>query len=211
MKTVLIFGDSNSYGTPPMAALGVEGRYDAHTRWPRVMAATLGLGYHLVEEGHPGRTTAHDDPIEGIHRNGARIIAAMIESHKPIDLLIIMLGTNDFKHRFSLNAVDVAHGVGRLVDMARRGDYVGEVLLIAPPPVLERGVLAGIFADAETKSPHYAAELAIIAQDRRAHFLDAGAYISVDSLDGVHFDAAAHRQLGHAVAEFIKEKVEKHD
>ena len=69
MKTVLCFGDSNTYGTPPLAQLGIEARHGADTRWPRIMAAELGTDWHVVEEGQPGRTTVLDDPIEGEHRN----------------------------------------------------------------------------------------------------------------------------------------------
>ena len=81
--------------------------------------ARLDAARHLVEEGHPGRTTVHDDPIEGEHRNGARILPALLESHRPIDLLAIHLGTNDLKHRFSVTAFEIARSLERLVLAAK--------------------------------------------------------------------------------------------
>ena len=101
-RTVLCYGDSNTHGTPPMADLDAAGRFDAQTRWTCVAAQALGSGWTLIEEGQPGRTTVHDDPIEGPHRNRLRILPAILESHAPIDVVVLMLGTNDLKARFSV-------------------------------------------------------------------------------------------------------------
>ena len=94
MKTIVCFGDSNTHGTCPMRDLDDVGRFDAQTRWPGVMAAALGAGWQVIEEGHPGRTTVHDDPLEGRHKNGMPALLVALETHRPIDLVIIMLGTN---------------------------------------------------------------------------------------------------------------------
>lgn len=203
MKTVLCFGDSNTYGTVPMTRLDHDERFDMDTRWPRVMAAGLGGGWHLVEEGHPGRTTVHDDPIEGIHRNGARILPAILDSHRPVDLLILMLGTNDHKQRFGLGTQDIAMGAGRLVTMAQASGRVDKILLVCPPKCLERGVLAQVFAGAEARSEGLAAEMAREAASKGVAFFDAGTVIDSDPLDGVHFSAAGHRALGRAMAEQV--------
>ena len=95
----------------------------------------------MIAEGHPGRTTVHDDPIEGEHRNGARILPALLESHRPIDLLAIHLGTNDLKPRFSAGPADIAAGLERLVRMARAsaagpGGGAPAILLLCPPPIV---------------------------------------------------------------------------
>ncbi|MGR3804885.1 SGNH/GDSL hydrolase family protein [Marinibacterium profundimaris] len=200
MKTVLCFGDSNTYGTPPLAQLGIEARHGADTRWPRIMAAELGTDWHVVEEGQPGRTTVLDDPIEGEHRNGLRVLRALIESHRPVDVLVIMLGTNDCKQRFGLGPQDISFGAGRLVQLAQATGFVDKIMLVCPPKVLERGVLAEMFAGAEARSAGLAEAMRQQAQTWGTGFFDAGSVIASDPLDGVHFGAAAHGVLGLAMA-----------
>ncbi len=200
MKTVMCFGDSNTFGTPPMKARGEDRRFEFASRWPNVMGAALGAGYKIIAEGHPGRTTVFDDPIEGIHRNGSRILLSLIESHRPVDLLIVMLGTNDQKNKFGLNAADIAGGAGGLVEIAQASGYVKDVLLIAPPKVLERGCLAEIFEGAETRSESLSNEMKAEADYLGVDFIDAAEIIESDPLDGVHFNEASHKALGEAVA-----------
>lgn len=201
--TILCYGDSNTYGTPPMARLGESGRYDAATRWPGVLRAASGR--RVEEAGLPGRTTCHDDPIEGPHRNGLSILPAVLHSATPLDLMVLMLGTNDAKQRFSLAGFDIALGVGALIQRARADLPDLPVLVICPAPVKEVGCLAPIFAGAEARMANLATDMARIARAHDAHFLDAGTIIETDPLDGVHHSAAAHQALGTAVAAKIKE------
>ncbi|MEM7461801.1 MAG: hydrolase, partial [Pseudomonadota bacterium] len=93
-------------------------RLEYERRWTGVAANLLGSGWRVVEEGLPGRTTVHDDPIEGRHKNGLSALPMVLESHRPIDMLVIMLGTNDLKTRFSLTAGDIACSEGKLVEAA---------------------------------------------------------------------------------------------
>ena len=99
-----------------------------------------------MEEGNPGRTTALDDPLEP-WKNGLRYLLPCLDSHEPLDLVIIMLGTNDLKHRFSMTAGDVARGVHRLIRAIKEKTFtVGtapEILIIAPPPILNSEMLFG--------------------------------------------------------------------
>ena len=95
MSVILCYGDSNTHGTPPMDHLGTNERHKWNERWPNVMANTLGPKYNVIDEGLPGRTTVHDDNVEGGMRNGMTVLPAILHSHKPIDLMLIMLGTND--------------------------------------------------------------------------------------------------------------------
>ena len=206
MPDILCFGDSNTYGSAPLAELGVVRRYKRARRWPWVMARALGAGWHVIEEGHPGRTTVRDDPLVGEHRNGARVLPSMLESHKP-DLLVVMLGTNDLKAQFAMTAQDVALGAGRLVDMAQGSGFVGQILLIAPVLVEERGCLAEMFTSAAAKSCAMGAHFAQVAQMRGVAFLDAAEHVAPDPLDGVHLSAASHEVLGLAVAAKLQEIV----
>lgn len=208
MPTVLLYGDSNTFGTPPMATLGEDRRFDAATRWPGVLAAALGPSVTVIAEGHPGRTTVHDDPVEGAHRNGLTILPAIIESHRPIDVAVLMLGTNDHKSRFALNGFDIASGARRLVQVMQASGHVGRILWICPPPPLERGCLAEMFEGAEPRGRTVAGHMQAMAADLGVDFLDAGALIAVDPLDGVHLSVTAHATLGAAVAARLREMLQ---
>ena len=109
-RTILCFGDSNTHGTRAMRRPDDRRRFSKEDRWTGIMASCLGDDWTVVEEGLPGRTTVFDDPIEGQHKNGLRMLRGLLESHREIDLVIIMLGTNDLKFRFSVSATDIALG-----------------------------------------------------------------------------------------------------
>ena len=208
-RMVLVYGDSNSHGTAPMAALEDMHRFGPAERWPGVLAAELGPGWLVREEGLPGRTTVYPDPVSGVHKNGYAILPAVLESHRPIDVVVLMLGSNDLKHRFQAPVVEIAESVGALVHAVRHS-YCGPgtaqpaVLLVAPPPILEAGCLAEIFEGGAAKSLRLAGAYAGIAKRHGAAFLDAGTVIASSRLDGVHFDAAEHVKLGRAVAAALK-------
>ncbi|MCA0272513.1 MAG: SGNH/GDSL hydrolase family protein [Proteobacteria bacterium] len=205
MPTVLLYGDSNTFGTPPMASLGEDRRFDAATRWPGVVRAALGPEVTVIAEGHPGRTTVHDDPVEGAHRNGLTILPAIIESHRPVDLAVLMLGTNDHKNRFALNGFDIASGALRLIEEMQASRHVKRILWICPPPPLERGCLAEMFEGAEARGRSVAGHMKAMAAELGVSFIDAGEIIAVDPLDGVHLNESAHATLGSAVAARLKE------
>ncbi|AHM02517.1 lipolytic enzyme, G-D-S-L [Roseibacterium elongatum DSM 19469] len=120
MTTVLCYGDSNTHGTVPIEAIGQRRRYPRGTRWPDAMGAALGPRYEVLAEGLPGRTTVHDDPIEGGKRSGLEVLPAILLSHEPVDLLILMLGTNDLKPRFSVTSHEIARSIERLIVTARQ-------------------------------------------------------------------------------------------
>jgi len=207
-KTLLCYGDSNTYGSMPMAHLEDIRRHGEDVRWPSMVRQKLGAGWRVIEEGHPGRTTTHDDPVEGAHKNGLRILPAILESHAPIDLLILKLGTNDLKIRFSVTAGDISLSIRKML-MTIAGSTAGpgfaapKVLVIAPPPILEAGCLADMFSGGAVKSAVLANAYARIAERHGAAFMDAGAHIAVDPLDGIHYSAEAHLALGDAVTEKI--------
>ncbi|MDZ4394813.1 SGNH/GDSL hydrolase family protein [Cypionkella sp.] len=203
MPVVMCFGDSNTHGTPPITDLARYERYGVGVRWPsRVQAA---LGCEVIEEGLPGRTSMFDDPIMGAHMNGQVGLKIALESHGPLDVLVLMLGTNDVKARFTSTPEAVVGGIAGLLDIAqhrvmqeRHGGF--KVLLVCPTPVVEVGPIKGEFwggsARSQALSPLYAA----LAQARGVAFLDAGEAIKVSPLDGVHFDQAEHAKLAEAVA-----------
>jgi lysophospholipase L1-like esterase len=206
MKTVLCYGDSNTWGYDPVT----EDRFPRDVRWTGVLRKALGDEYLVIEEGLNGRTTVWDDPIEGF-KNGASYLVPCLESHRPLDLVVIMLGTNDLKMRFSLSPYDIAEGAGVLVDIvqksaAGRDGHAPQVLLIAPPPTTTLpGRFAYMFEGAGPKSKHFAEQYRRVADAKRCHYLDAGSVIVSSELDGIHFEAGEHAKLGEAVAKAVRE------
>ena len=204
MKTVLCYGGSNTWGYDPRT----QGRYPRDVRWPGVLRRELGEGYLVIEEGLNGRTTVWDDPIEG-YKNGKSYLIPCLETHKPIDLVAIMLGTNDLKMRFSVPAVDIANGAGVLVDVVQNsaagpGGGPPQVLLLAPPPVARLTDFAEMFEGAERKSARFAAHYRRVAEERGGAFLDTADVIVSSDLDGIHLEESEHAKLGRAVAREVK-------
>lgn len=210
-RRVLCFGDSNTHGTPPMADLGSLARFDAETRWPCVMGRQLGTDWIVIEEGQPGRTSVHDDPVAGEHKNGLRVLPALLETHRPIDLVVIMLGTNDLKTRVAVTPFDIAESVERLGQLVRASDAgpdgaAPEVMLISPAPILESGILAETFQGGAAKSELLASRMRKVARNRDWLFLDAARHVAVDPVEGVHLTAEAHGALGSAVAKVLSDR-----
>jgi len=204
MKRILCYGDSNTWGAVPMNSIDDVRRWGPAERWPCVMANALGDDWNLNEEGMPGRKTVHDDPIEGIHLNGKTYLQPCVDSHWPLDVITIMLGTNDLKHKFSLNPIDIAFGVGSILFAINRlvptWTIAPRLLLVSPAPVIAPGWLEPLFADAEPKALQLASLYKQQAERYGAAFFDAGTVAQVSLVDGVHFDADQHRVLGMAIA-----------
>jgi lysophospholipase L1-like esterase len=208
MAVVLCYGDSNTHGYDCSAIAG--GRFPRDIRWPGVLAAGLGPGQQVIEEGLNGRTTIWDDPFHP-GRNGLAYLGPCLETHAPVDVVVIMLGTNDTKTIFERTAAEIASGVAVLVDVvlssgAGPAGAAPEVLLVAPPApgeVTERSELWG-FGGARAKGLELARLYATVAAMREIRFLDAGELAEVDPGDGVHLTPAGHAALGAAVAEVVR-------
>ena len=182
-QEILCYGDSNTWGCIPVTDIDHVQRYDEHTRWGGVLRDTLGEGYRVMEEGLGGRTTVFEDPVRP-NRNGYPYLMPCLESHQPLDLVMVMLGTNDLKHRFGKSAYDIASGAAFLVETilasaTGRDKSAPQVLLICPPPT---AMLSPIFVDmfegGYEKSRQLAPFYRDVAQDFGVHFLDAGEVIS---------------------------------
>ena len=137
MKTILCYGDSNTWGCIPLTGAHPPRRYGPAQRWPGVLRRELGNGFWIVEEGLNGRTTVWDDPLEPF-RSGKELLVPCLLTHQPIDLVIVMLGTNDLKIRFGVGARDIAAGAGFLLDVVHAskcgpGESPPEALLLCPP------------------------------------------------------------------------------
>jgi lysophospholipase L1-like esterase len=205
-RTVLCYGDSNTHGTVPMRQILERERFGPDARWPGVMAGALGPGWHVVEAGLPGRTTSLPDPVMGAHINGLAVLPAVLASAAPVDLVVLMLGTNDLKRRFQMPALEIAVCLENLLlavgqSIAGPGGAAPRRLVVAPAPVTETGCLAEIFEGAERQAPKLAGHYAAVAERHGAEFFDAGGVVAVSPVDGVHLDAGAHAALGRALAD----------
>jgi lysophospholipase L1-like esterase len=205
MKTIVCYGDSNTWGYDPVS----QDRLSITQRWTGVLAQELGAGYRIIEEGLGGRTTVWDDPIEG-YKNGKGYLIPCLETHKPIDLIIIMLGTNDLKKRFSVSAYDIANGAGVLVDVVQKSasgprGTVPQILLMAPPPTTQLTEFAEMFEGAGEKSQKFSQHYCRIANLYGCSLFDTREVIVSSELDGIHFEAGEHHKLGKAVAARVRE------
>jgi lysophospholipase L1-like esterase len=206
-RTVLCFGDSNTWGWNP----STTDRYPPDVRWTGVLSSVLGKEWNVIVEGLNGRTTVLDDPIEE-DKNGKRQMLCCLESHKPIDLVVIMLGTNDLKLRFNFGAFDIAEGVGCLVDITKASDCgVGgaapEMLVLAPPPILDdRPPYCEMFRGGRDKSIRFKDEFGRMGVERDVPVMFMQDIVSVSPVDGIHLSLEGHRSIGRAVAETVRRR-----
>ena len=209
MPTIVCYGDSNTHGFDP----ATSGRFPPEVRWPGVLRRELGEGFEIVEEGLNGRTTIWEDPfVDG--RNGRTYLAPCLLSHAPVDVVALMLGTNDLKAVFRVGAAEIASGLATLVELIQRSGAGPEgraphVLLVVPPPVGSGSKHAELwgFGRALEESRRLSGLCQTVAEDARCARLDAGTIVSPSPLDGVHLDAAGHNRLGRAIAPEVRRLV----
>ncbi|MDR1613907.1 MAG: SGNH/GDSL hydrolase family protein [Planctomycetota bacterium] len=212
-KTILCFGDCNTWGAVPGLK---KKRFPQYVRWPGVLFKLLRTRFRVVEEGLYARTAILDDPIEsafGIERNGARILGAALASHAPVDLVIIMLGTNDLKRRFAMTAADIAAGVGVLAQRARAPEFgpefmaPPEVLVICPPAIWEVEANSSLtFKGGREKSMEFPTVFNRMGKDLGVPILFAEDFIHSDPADGIHLSAKSHETLGQELARWVLER-----
>lgn len=207
MPVLLVYGDSNTHGSSPILPDGSSFRYGPDIRWPMRLAQAL-PDWRVIDEGLPGRTTAHDNPFTGAHKNGLSVLPAILESHAPVDVIAIMLGTNDLKARLNLPAREIAEGVRQLVLRIRAGAFgpggtQPRLLIIAPVPITEVPPHDEVLAGGAAKSRQLVPLLEKLAADTGAAFFDAGSVVAVSPVDGVHLEPEAHVALAAALAPVI--------
>ena len=207
-KRILCYGDSNTWGAIPGG--DETTRYTENVRWTGVLQSVLGNDYRIIEEGYCGRTTVFDDVVEN-RVNGLTYFAQCIASQSPLDLIIIMLGTNDLK--FSHTPEYVAKSMEVLLEMAYN-PYSWErqkcprVLLIAPPKLSENirsSCFCGMFTEESVQISGRIGKLyKKLAEKWECDFLDAAEFVKASPVDCVHLEREGHKILAKAVAEKIK-------
>lgn len=209
-KRILCYGDSNTWGN----ISGTPDRFDPDVRWTGVLQRALGDDYLVIEEGYNGRTSVFTDIVEG-RLSGLDYFGPCLDSQSPLDLVIIMLGTNDLKIRFGVEAQTIAFGFGRYLDKLKTTPMMGgmpRVLLVSPilldESYKQNVLFHGMFGeDGVERSKALAPAYKAFAEANGIDFMDAALYASPVEVDGVHMGADSHERLGKAFAERVKQLI----
>ncbi len=206
-KTILCYGDSLTWGSDPATG----GRHPKACRWPDVLAAGLGSKVEVITDGLRGRTTAYDEYLSDSDRNGARTLPTALYTHAPLDLVILVLGTNDMKPHIAGTAIAAMQGMRRLVHIVRNhvpGPDMPKpkVLVVSPPPLCktEDVFTAEMFKGGIEHSIHLAKLYAQVANEQKCEFFDGGSAAKTSPIDGVHLDDANTVKLGEALVPIVK-------
>ena len=206
-KTILCYGDSNTWGNMPRS----DDRYPRSIRWPAVLQTSLGANYEVISEGLCGRTLVAEDSTKP-HRTGITHLRAIVESADPVDLIVIMLGTNDVKSTYNLSATDIAGHLLQTVEYIRTLsdlEKIPKILILCPPavitpttedldPRMERGIeLFKVLPDLYEE----------VAVQLGCGFINTGEYISSSAIDGYHLDPEGHLKIAELVKDWVKQNV----
>ncbi|MCV0396848.1 MAG: SGNH/GDSL hydrolase family protein [Rhizobiaceae bacterium] len=207
MKTVLCYGDSLTWG---YNAEG-PGRHAHADRWPSVLQAALGDAVLVIPEGLNGRTTAFDDHLGAADRNGARLLPSLLDTHSPLDLIVIFLGGNDMKPWIAGRAAAAQRGMRRLIDIVRGHAYPmdevpPDILIVAPPPLCETADpdFAAMFEGGIEQSRMIATFYSDLADVTGCGFFDAASVAEASPIDGVHLDADSTRAIGRGLEPLVR-------
>ena len=208
MQHILVYSDSLSWGIIPTT----RRRLPFDKRWPGVMEIALcssGNKVRVIEDCLNGRRTVWDDPFKP-GRNGLVGLAQRIEIHSPLELVVLMLGTNDFQSMHEHNAWHSSQGILALITAIRTapiepGMPVPQILVVAPPAIqTPKGPIAPKFEGGERKCLGLAAAYRKVCEEADCHFFDAGSVITSSNVDGVHVDAEQHLTLGNELSQVVR-------
>ncbi len=212
IRSILCFGDSNTYGVNPED----NSRFPLSVRWTGRLQSLLGYDrYHVVEEGYCGRTTCFSDDSDEM-RSGIKVLDMILKTHSPLDMVVIMLGTNDFKVQFSMKAKVSAFGVKKIVEKTKKFCLAEgkkePAFLIVSPINMGDAIDESRFWEYSTESKREIGKLPPIlksvADEAGALFFDAST-VAVPGSDQLHMTKESHEHLAHALYEIIKEYFEK--
>ncbi|MEK7059411.1 MAG: GDSL-type esterase/lipase family protein [Patescibacteria group bacterium] len=207
-KVILCYGDSNTYGRKPGK---LPARYPSNIRWPGHLQKLLGEDYRVVEEGLRSRTTDIADPDEP-HLNGKSHLYPSLKSHNPIDVFVLMLGTNDLKTKYNRSATEVAASLSGLIDIVKANGTnstgeIPEVMLISPilidhtAPGFDDGT-GRYDEESAAKSAQLSSQIKAAADRSSSNFFDASS-VARPGVDGKHMDHESHMALARSLARII--------
>lgn len=199
MKQILCFGDSNTYGLIP----ATKDRYDWNTRWTGILSKKIEKnGYRVVEEGLCGRTTIFEDATRK-GRKGADLLPIILETHKPIDTVVLMLGTNDCKTAYGATAEKIGSGIELLIKQIKDSDPDINIILVSPIELGEGVWEEGFDTEFNENSVKVSKQLPEvyrkIAERYDADFVAASDYARPSSEDREHLNEFGNRQLAEAI------------
>lgn len=193
-KTIVCYGDSNTWGYSPR-----EDRYPRSIRWANILQKLLGSDYEVSSEGLPGRTFASVNPAKPF-LTGITHLKSIIETHNPVDLMIVMLGTNDVKLMYNLTAEDIAKHLEETIVLIQKD--IKNVLVICPPGIIipENNDLNPEFVKGLEISKQLPPLYKAVAEKYSCGFINAGEHIVSSKVDGFHLDASEHEKLAGVIA-----------
>lgn len=205
MKNILCYGDSNTYGLIP----GINGRYGWGVRWTSILSERLRTAnYHIIEEGLCGRTTVFEDPLRR-GRNGAELLPTILESHSPIDRVLIMLGTNDCKTVYGASAEVIGKGARRLIEQVRQTAPDAKILLISPihlgDQVWQKEFDPEFCRESVEISRALGPVYRKLAEEMKIGYLDAADYAASSPVDQEHMDEKGHAALAEGIYRYLSE------
>lgn len=204
MREILCFGDSNTYGLIP----GTKERYGRDIRWTGILADRLyEENYRIVEEGLCGRTTVFEDELRD-GRKGIDLLPVLLESHAPIDRIILMLGTNDCKSFYNASAEVIGMGIEKLLQQIRNADQNIKILLISPIWLGEGVWQEGFDPEFNENSVDVSKKLKKvyrkIADKNGCDFLAASDVAEASETDREHLDSDGHKKLAEAILKMLE-------
>lgn len=205
MKTIFCYGDSNTWGYIP----GSGDRFPYSIRWTGILQKRLGNRYRVIEEGLSGRYTVWNDPFRP-GRNGSKLLLPLLESHAPVSLVILMLGTNDVLHIMENTAYDAALGCSVLIEIVQRSKcgvrgVSPSVLLISPPMISELSDNLALLCHGNPEKSYYFSQYyRQVSEELDCDFLDASKVCKPSDKDGVHLDQDAHLSLALTIEDKLK-------
>ena len=206
-KHIVCFGDSNTRGycADPADCADGGARFNESERWTCLLQKALGEEYLVLEEGLSGRTTVFADPLHE-SMDAVSVAYPVLMSHEPVDLLVIMLGTNDTKERFAANAAAIAVGMERLIQKCQSTPCWGatgpNLLIVCPPPLgagFHDEVMGKGCVEKSVALPPY---LKAVAERNGCAFFDAKD-CEMNGVDFTHLTKAGHAKLARELAKIV--------
>ena len=207
-KHIVCLGDSNTHGycADPTDCADGGNRFNENERWTHLLQKALGEEYLVLEEGLGGRTTVFPDHLhEGM--SALEVVCPILMSHEPVDLLIIMLGTNDTKDRLGMNAACIALGMKRLIEKCMTipcwGNHAPNILVVCPPHIGEELQDPCMGSGCAAKSRELASRYEPVVKALGCAFLDAQGIAEFNKVDFMHLSRKGHAQLAAKLAEIV--------
>ncbi|CZF81197.1 GDSL-like Lipase/Acylhydrolase [Grimontia celer] len=211
MPRILCFGDSNTWGYNPSNG----SRWGEGIRWTSRLQLALNIGkddgpkdrFVIIEEGLNGRTTVWNDPMKP-YRDGSAALPMLLLTHRPLDYVMITLGTNDLKSQFPSEPAWIAEGIRKLIGQVKECDNAGHptprILIVSPAPMNDANNWASGFRDGRKKSLELASFFRAVAEEEGCSFFEAATVCEASPIDGLHLDEAGHAALADALTKILR-------